>query len=103
MGQIEIQARSNDKITHFFIFYEVKTFGSVQVSVFFGRFQVRRFKVRFLGSGTNLGSEGSRFGFIEIRKVRGSDVRYFIFRFVPNLPKILGFLMEYGSHSIQLF
>ena len=59
---------SNGKFTHFLIFYAVRTFGSVQGFVFFRR--VQRFKVQF--QGTNLGSEGSRFGFLHLREVQGS-------------------------------
>ena len=35
----------NEKFTHFLIFYEVKTFGSVQGLVFFGRFGGSKFGV----------------------------------------------------------
>ena len=60
----------NEKFTHFLIFYEVKTFGSVRGSVFFGRF-----------GGSKFGSLGRT----SVRKVRGSvflrfgkfEVQYF--------------------------
>ena len=55
----------NGKFYNFLIFYEVRTFGLVWGSVFFGRF-----KVQF--QWMNLGLEGSRFGFLEVQEVQGS-------------------------------
>ena len=52
----------NGKFTHFLIFYEVRTFGLVQASVFFGRFEVW-FQM------TNLGLEGLRFSFLKVQEV----------------------------------
>ena len=59
---------SNGKFTYFFIFYVVRTFGSVQGSFFFGRFGCSKFSFR----GQTFGLEGSRFGFLKVREVRGS-------------------------------
>ena len=58
----------NGKFTHFLIFYEVRTFGSVQGSIFFWNDQ--SFKVQF--QSTNPGSEDSRFSFLKVQEVRGS-------------------------------
>ena len=53
---------SNGKFAHFLIFYVVRTFGSVQGSVFFGRFEA-------WFERTNLGSGGSRFSFLKVWEV----------------------------------
>ena len=58
----------NGKFTHFLIFNTQRSFGSVQGSVFF--LEVRRFEVWF--QRMNLGSEGSRFGFLKVSEVLGS-------------------------------
>jgi hypothetical protein len=75
-GNLRFVPITNEKFTLFFIFYLVKNFGSFRGSVFIGRFEVRFLR-------TNLGSEGS-----------GSS-RFGIFRFVPSLPKTIGFYLRF--------